>query len=90
VDASGAELQRAVDKLVRRGWTIESIETLKRVPPPYAQDHPQGELLRRKGLAMMIRPPEGLSARAEFVDWSAERLREVKPVVNWLERALHG
>lgn len=30
-------------------WRLDD-PALKRVPPPYPQDHPQGELLRRKGL----------------------------------------
>jgi uncharacterized protein (TIGR02453 family) len=85
---SGPRLQRLVDQLRGQGWTLESMETLKRVPPPYPQDHARGELLKRKGLAATIRPAEGISAEASFEEWTADRLREAAPLVKWLEAAL--
>lgn len=86
--ASGPRLHKAVEHLSARGWSIASMESLKRVPPPYAQDHPRAELLKRKGLALMISPDSGISATPAYVDWAVERLREVKPVVDWLDREL--
>ena len=85
---SGARLQRLVKELLAQGWTLESMETLKRVPAPFPQDHARGELLKRKGLAVVNRPAEGISAEASFVDWTADRLREAAPLVKWLEAAL--
>jgi uncharacterized protein (TIGR02453 family) len=87
-DKTGPTLQKDVDRLLKKGWTLESIEVLKRVPPPYSQDHPRNQLLKRKGLALSAQPAEGLSARPEFVDWGVERVREVQPVAVWLERVL--
>lgn len=46
---SGDELARIVEVLRKRGYEIGGRE-LKRVPPPYPQDHPRGELLRHKRL----------------------------------------
>jgi uncharacterized protein (TIGR02453 family) len=84
----GRQLKSAVDKLVADGWRIASMETLKRVPPPYSQDHPCAELLKHKGLALSIEPTEGISARPEFVDWVEAKLREAVPVVRWLDKNL--
>jgi hypothetical protein len=81
-------LQKIVSKLQREGWSLGSMEALKRVPPPYAQDHPRGELLKRKGLAASIQPPEGTSATRALVDWAEARLREAGPMINWLDRNL--
>jgi len=84
---SGATVQRLVDGLVAGGWTVASMETLKRVPAPYAADHPRGELLKRKGLAVSCQPADGLSATPAFADWAA-RLREVAPLLAWLDQHL--
>ena len=52
----GAQFQKLVDALVARGFQVAAMEKLKRVPPPYAQDHPRAELLKHKGLAVMAQP----------------------------------
>jgi hypothetical protein len=64
------------------------METLKRVPPPYAQDHPSAELLKHKGLALSVQPDEGISATPQYADWAEGRLREAAPVVRWMDRHL--
>ena len=48
-DRSGAELAAIVARLRDGGYDIGGQE-LKRVPPPYPQAHPRGELLRHKRL----------------------------------------
>lgn len=85
---SAAEIRGITDDLVERGWRLSSMEALKRVPAPYAQDHPCAELLKRKGLAASIQPDEGLSAKARYADWAEARLREAAPMLGWLERNL--
>lgn len=40
-----------VRKLKAHGWTND-VPALKRVPPPYPPDHPEADLLRRKGLVL--------------------------------------
>src|SRR4029077_11583129 len=44
-DRSGAELVGIVAALRKNGYDVEGQE-LKRVPPPYPQDHARGDLLR--------------------------------------------
>lgn len=48
-DRSGKQLVAIVDELRRKGYEIGGQE-LKRVPSPYPQDHPRGDLLRHKKL----------------------------------------
>jgi len=85
---TGVQLQKIVTKLQRDGWSISSMEALKRVPAPYAQDHPRADLLKRKGLAASIQPGAGVSATAELADWAEARLREAAPMITWLDRNL--
>jgi uncharacterized protein (TIGR02453 family) len=85
---AGTELQKIVTKLQQGGWSLGSMEELKRVPPPYPQDHPRAELLKRKGLAASIQPGEGISATPELVDWAEAKLREAAGMVNWLDHHL--
>jgi uncharacterized protein (TIGR02453 family) len=84
----GPEILRMVNQLRADGWQLEAMEKLKRVPPPYPQDHTCAELLRHKGLAMSIQAQEGVSARPEFVDWVEARLRAAAPMVHWLDKYL--
>jgi uncharacterized protein (TIGR02453 family) len=84
----GRELKKAVDTLIKEGWQIGSMETLKRVPSPYPQDHPRADLLKHKGLAVSIQPNEGISASAAYLGWAEARLREAAPMVNFLDRHL--
>jgi uncharacterized protein (TIGR02453 family) len=84
----GVGLLNIVNKLVDEGWQLASWEALKRVPSPYAQDHPCAELLKRKGLAMSIQPAEGLTASHRYADWSVARLRAAAPMINWLDKHL--
>ncbi len=48
-DDSGAELAGIVARLVDGGYETGG-QDLKRVPPPFPQDHPRGALLRHKRL----------------------------------------
>jgi uncharacterized protein (TIGR02453 family) len=84
----GTALLKIINGLTESGWQLGSMEALKRVPAPYAQDHPCAELLKRKGLALSIQPGEGLSASHAFADWAVERLAEAAPMINWLDRHL--
>jgi len=55
IDADGAELKETLAKLEKsHGTKISDYgpEPLKRVPKPFDADHPHGDLLRRKGLAL--------------------------------------
>ena len=48
-DRSGRELVAIVAELRKKGYDVEGQE-LKRVPPPYPQDHPRADLLKHKRL----------------------------------------
>ena len=47
----GADVVEAAAALQAAGWEMSEPE-LKRVPAPYAPDHPQAEHLKRKGLIL--------------------------------------
>ncbi len=84
-ESSGAPLVAAIDRLTGRHDVDVAGAELKRVPAPYAQDHPRGDLLRHKML--QVRWPEPLPpdvVRPAFVDWCAERLDELAEVHRWL------
>jgi uncharacterized protein (TIGR02453 family) len=49
-DASGEELRKALDKLVKNKGFEFGGEQLKKVPPGYDKESPHGNLLRYKGL----------------------------------------
>lgn len=57
-DRSGKELVAIVEDLRTKGNDVSGQE-LKRVPPPYPQDHPRGDLLRHKRLIYWKRWPVG-------------------------------
>jgi uncharacterized protein (TIGR02453 family) len=57
-DRSGKELMAIVEDLRKKGYDVWGQE-LKRVPPPYPQDHPRGDLLRYKRLIYSKRWPVG-------------------------------
>jgi uncharacterized protein (TIGR02453 family) len=85
---SGKEVQTIVDTLQTEGFGLSAMETLKRVPPPYAKDHPRAELLKHKGLAVHAILPDRLASTPGLLDWAAERLRHAAPLANWLDRVL--
>jgi uncharacterized protein (TIGR02453 family) len=85
---TGAEIQGIVEHLQAEGFGVSAMESLKRVPPPYAKDHPRAELLKRKGLAVSAPLPEGLPSTPGLLEWAEERLRHAAPLVSWLDRVL--
>lgn len=56
VDAWGDSLQDSLDQAGDDGATISDWgpDPLKRVPKPYDPDHPHGDLLKRKALAVSV------------------------------------
>ena len=46
--------QKIVLGLVKKGFSLDSMETLKKVPRGFEPDHPRAELLKRKGLIVMF------------------------------------
>jgi uncharacterized protein (TIGR02453 family) len=84
----GAHVQKLVDGLVAQGYTTTAMEKLKRVPPPYAQDHPRAELLKHKGLAIVAQPKENVTASRQMLDWAEAPLRAAAPLMHLMDNAL--
>jgi uncharacterized protein (TIGR02453 family) len=83
-DDRGAALDRAVRKAVKAGAQFGPPQW-KRVPAPYAADHPRAELLRHGGLVAATTdplPPEALTTA--FPDWCAARWRPLRPLQAWV------
>jgi uncharacterized protein (TIGR02453 family) len=82
--AKGAALEKILAKLTRTGLRIEGA-ALKRVPQPYAQDHPRGDLLRRKGLHVWrdVTDPAVITGETLFPEVIAT-FETLAPLVKWL------
>jgi uncharacterized protein (TIGR02453 family) len=86
-DRTGAELERILAGLERRGWERRG-DRVRTAPRGWSTDHPRIELLRHRSLAMgmsygfdeMIHTPALLDAVRR--DWRAAR-----PFVEWVGRA---
>ena len=87
---TGPKIAREVEKLKQAGFGLDAMEILKRVPPPYPQDHPLGELLRYKGLALGVQPEGGLSSSRAYLDWATEKLSATAPLIRLLDKQLNG
>jgi uncharacterized protein (TIGR02453 family) len=85
---TGAQIQKLVDQLLEQGCTTTAMEKLKRVPPPYAQDHPRAELLKHKGLAIVTQPKDNVSGSRQMLDWAETQLRAAAPLTLLLDKAL--
>jgi uncharacterized protein (TIGR02453 family) len=84
-DVAGAALQRALNAITRKGFTIGG-EQLTRVPAGYAKDHPRAELLRYKSLTAHreLGCPDWLAtprAKSEI----AKQWRVLAPLTTWLD-----
>jgi len=87
-DGPGAQLAAIVSKLEKAGYDVGG-EDLKRVPPPWPQDHPRAELLRRKSLYVWknygLKPWLGSSSARRYVVkmWS-----DAQPLNDWFKKNL--
>jgi uncharacterized protein (TIGR02453 family) len=83
-DRKGPALEAVLAKLQKAGLRLDGAE-LKRVPQPYAQDHPRGALLRRKGLHAWrdITDRDTITGAALFGE-TLGAFKALAPLVNWL------
>lgn len=82
-DKDGERLARLIEDFP--GSVRLSSPELKRVPQPYAADHPHAELLRRKSLSGWVdfaNPRE--ACEHGFVDRCLDAFALMKPLFNWL------
>jgi len=81
----GAELMKLIGKLRKAGYTVGGHDDYKKVPKPYAPDHPHAELLRMRGLtAAPGELPRGILHKAALATWLGDHGVALAPLVTWL------
>ena len=86
-DTTGAELSRALTQLARRRQLDVAGQTLKKVPKPFAADHPRADLLKHKAFQARWPEPTPKQVHSEaFVAWCLKRLTACAPIHRWLVR----
>ncbi len=87
-DGPGAQLAAIVSRLKRSGYDMGG-EELKRVPPPWPQEHPRGELLRRKSLYAWknygLQPWLGSASARRYV---VKMWTDAQPLNDWFKKNL--
>ncbi len=87
-DASGTQLAGIVTRLMKSGYDIGG-EQLKRVPPPWPQEHARAELLRRKSLYVWknygLRPWLGSASARRYV---VKMWTDAQPLNDWFKKNL--
>lgn len=90
-EATGAPLAAAIELLVADKDADVAGQAVKRVPKPFDQDHPRGELLKHKWL--QVRWPEPAPPQigsSDFPEWFVGRLAATRDVHCWLRDHLYG
>jgi len=88
-ESKGKKLQRAINQVSKAGYAVQG-EHYKRVPKPYAQDHPSADLLRHAGLYAsfeFIKP--GVVTSSNLLDECFGHFKAMSPVQRWLVEALN-
>jgi uncharacterized protein (TIGR02453 family) len=86
-DKTGKEIAGIVKKLRAAGYRVGGHEDYKRVPKPYAEDHPRAEFLKMRGLtAGFPEIPRGMLHQPKLVDWLAKHAKATAPMITWLGR----
>jgi uncharacterized protein (TIGR02453 family) len=84
-EAKGRKLQAVLAKIAKAGHRIEG-DQLKRVPAPYAADHPRGELIRRRSLnAWRDLDDAALIAGPRLLPEVLATFEALTPLVRWLQ-----
>jgi len=90
--AGGVRFASLLDELRKRHARHQvevAGDTLRRVPPPWTDEHPRAELLRKTGFQVRFRIPLPREAvRPDFAAWCAEHLSELLPTHRWLVKHL--
>ena len=85
-EKSGPALAQLVRALRRKGYDIDTHDTLASMPKGYAADHPRGDLLRMKDIyAGKMLPPKTL-ASPKALDRVVIAMRETEPVAKWVRQ----
>lgn len=84
-DAKGKELVRILAGLEKKGFSIDSHDTYRRVPKGFDPEHPRAEHLKRKGLTVGFPAiPKGMLVSPKLVGWVATHAKAAAPLVEWL------
>lgn len=85
IDAHGEPFAADLLALVKKTKADVVGESLKRVPKPYAEDHPRGDLLKHKGFQVrwMKKTPKSITTAA-FAEWCASELERTISIHKWL------
>jgi uncharacterized protein (TIGR02453 family) len=85
IDEHGEPFAKALDELVAVTKADVAGEGLKKVPKPYAEDHPRGDLLRHKGFQVrwMKKTPASIT-KPGFANWCASELERTTKIHHWL------
>jgi uncharacterized protein (TIGR02453 family) len=86
-DKTGKEIVALVTKLRKAGYSVGGHEDFKRVPKPFAPDHPRAEFLKMRGLTAAFPDiPKGLLHKPGLADWLAKHATATAPLVKWLAK----
>jgi uncharacterized protein (TIGR02453 family) len=87
-DTRGKELVKIVTKLRKAGLEVGDVH-YKRVPKPFAQDHPRAELLKHNTLHATARMPLPEEAKSnKLVGLIHKQHKQMAPLHRWLRSAL--
>jgi uncharacterized protein (TIGR02453 family) len=90
-ERTGPPFAAAVEKAVAKGFVVSSEQQLSRVPKPWTKEHPREALLRQKGFTFTLPNPSfALLHSPRLVDWAVTHLKDIAPVMKWVERAARG
>jgi uncharacterized protein (TIGR02453 family) len=88
-DKTGKQIAAIVAKLRKSGYSVGGHDDYKKVPKPYAEDHPRAEFLKMRGLtAGFPEMPRGILHQPKLLDWLAKHCQTTAPMVKWLQTSL--
>lgn len=86
-NASGSALAKLVSSLRRKGYDVDTHETLTSAPKGYPLDHPRIDLLRMKDIfAGKQFPPAAWLSTDKALDRITQVIDDTEPLVKWLHR----
>ncbi len=82
--AHGESLQTLIDSLTSSGFSLHEPE-LKRIPAGFDKNHPQAELLKRKGLVLWHEEPlSDIVNTPALISHVMQRYESMRPLYQWL------
>jgi uncharacterized protein (TIGR02453 family) len=86
-DASGRKLQSIVTSLRRKGYQVDTHETLTSAPRGYTVDHPRIDLLRMKDIfAGKTFAPQPWLSTPKALERINRVMTDLKPLADWLRQ----